>query len=199
LNRCRATFVAGSFSTIFPDIFISSNISISYVRMLDKNISHTTRHAQLAANSRKEFIEDILKKVDDESGDKKNELKEKIERDKEQLQKLDLAFTQLYEDRLEGNITERNFNMMSKKLSSEQNDLIKRIEKSESEYEQYSEEEKDLIKFVSNLSRFAEIQELTRYNLNQIIDVIYIHEPEEINGEKVQNVEIHYKFFGKIG
>lgn len=51
---------------------------------------------------------------------------------------------------------------------------------------------------IENLSKYAKIKELNRYILNQVIDKIYVYDQEEVDGELKQEVEIDYKFIGKI-
>ena len=48
------------------------------------------------------------------------------------------------------------------------------------------------------IKRYADIDELTQALLNTLIDRIEVHEPEEINGEFVQKIDVFYKFVGII-
>ena len=52
--------------------------------------------------------------------------------------------------------------------------------------------------FVELIKRYADIDELTQALLNTLIDRIEVHEPEEINGEFVQKIDVFYKFVGII-
>ena len=44
----------------------------------------------------------------------------------------------------------------------------------------------------------AEIKELTTAIVNRLIEKIEVSEPQTIDGEKVQNIRIFYKFVGEI-
>lgn len=48
------------------------------------------------------------------------------------------------------------------------------------------------------IKRYADIDELTQALLNTLIDRIEVHEPEEINSEYSQKLDIYYKFIGII-
>ena len=52
--------------------------------------------------------------------------------------------------------------------------------------------------FVELIKRYADIDELTQALLNTLIDRIEVHEPEEINGEFVQKIDVFYKYVGII-
>lgn len=111
---------------------------------------------------------------------------------------MDRSYEQLYEDRLEGNITERNFNLMNVSISKKQDKLIEEIKVLEGDIEVSFETEDNYKKFMNNISKYAKIKSLNRYILNQIIDKIYVFDKEEIDGQISQKVEIHYKFIGKL-
>lgn len=54
------------------------------------------------------------------------------------------------------------------------------------------------LNFVELIKRYADIDELTQVLLNTLIDRIEVHEPEEIDGEFVQKIDVFYKFVGII-
>ena len=52
--------------------------------------------------------------------------------------------------------------------------------------------------FVETIKEYANIKELTASILHTLIDKIIVHQAEEIDGERVQKIEIFYKFVGKF-
>ena len=155
-------------------------------------------HGNMALSSKEDFVEKILEKIEVEKIDEGKELSNKLELKKNQLAELDRSYEQLYEDRLEGNITERNFNLMNVSISKKQDKLIEEIKVLEGDIEVSFETEDNYKKFMDNISKYAKIKSLNRYILNQIIDKIYVYDKEEIDGQISQKVEIHYKFIGKL-
>ncbi|ETJ26831.1 TnpX site-specific recombinase, partial [human gut metagenome] len=71
---------------------------------------------------------------------------------------LDRSYEQLYEDRLEGNITERNFNLMNVSISKKQDKLIEEIKVLEGDIEVSFETEDNYKKFMDNISKYAKIK-----------------------------------------
>ena len=74
-------------------------------------------HGSMALSAKEDFVEKIIEKIEVEKIDEGKELSNKLELKKNQLAELDRSYEQLYEDRLEGNITERNFNLMNVSIS----------------------------------------------------------------------------------
>ena len=155
-------------------------------------------HGSMALSAKEDFVEKIIEKIEVEKIDEGKELSNKLEIKKNQLAELDRSYEQLYEDRLEGNITERNFNLMNVSISKKQDKLIEEIKVLEGDIEVSFETEDNYKKFMDNISKYAKIKSLNRYILNQIIDKIYVYDKEEIDGQISQKVEIHYKFIGKL-
>ncbi len=155
-------------------------------------------HGNMALSAKEDFVEKIIEKIEVEKIDEGKELSNKLELKKNQLAELDRSYEQLYEDRLEGNITERNFNLMNVSISKKQDKLIEEIKVLEGDIEVSFETEDNYKKFMNNISKYAKIKSINRYILNQIIDKIYVYDKEEIDGQISQKVEIHYKFIGKL-
>lgn len=155
-------------------------------------------HGSMALSAKEDFVEKIIEKIEVEKIDEGKELSNKLELKKNQLAELDRSYEQLYEDRLEGNITERNFNLMNVSISKKQDKLIEEIKVLEGDIEVSFETEDNYKKFMDNISKYAKIKSLNRYILNQVIDKIYVYDKEEIDGQISQKVEIHYKFIGKL-
>ncbi len=155
-------------------------------------------HGKMALSSREDLVGKIAEKIDKDRLDEQKEIIEKLESSKVKLNELDKAFEKLYEDRLNESITERNFNMISAKLSHQQEEAIEEIHSLEEKIKADEQTQENCEKFIKNLSKYAKIKELNRYILNQVIDKIYVYDKEEVDGELKQEVKIHYKFIGKI-
>ena len=53
---------------------------------------------------------------------------------------------------------------------------------------------KDIAHEVAKLKEYAEITELTRDVIASLINSIHISEPRKVDGQKVYDIEIRYKF-----
>ena len=112
---------------------------------------------------------------------------------------LDRLFTQLYEDRVSGRITEYNFDMLSERYQAEQSELAAKLERMRAELDKERETADNAKKWLAVIRQYADPQELTAEMLNNLIEKIVIHEPVTApDGGREQEIEIHYRFIGKI-
>ena len=112
---------------------------------------------------------------------------------------VDGLFARLYEDWAAGRITEYNFNMLTAKYQTEQGELAEKIEALTAEVEAVRQTESDAEKWLALIRQYAHPTELTAELLNALIDKILVHEAtEDADGCKEQEIEIYYRFIGKI-
>ena len=98
-----------------------------------------------------------------------------------------------------GKITERNFSMLSGKYQTEQETLAQTIDSLQQQLAQGTQESADAEKWISLIKQYTAPAELTAELLNALIEKILVHEAEkDENGNRVQKVEIYYRFIGKI-
>lgn len=52
--------------------------------------------------------------------------------------------------------------------------------------------------FLALAKKYTDFSELTTTMINEFIDKILVHEPEKVDGDRVQEVEIYLKFIGRF-
>ena len=115
------------------------------------------------------------------------------------LAEVDRLFLKMYEDRASEKITERNLVMLSSKYQQEQVELEEQIESLREEIRKMEREMIGAEKWIDLIKENAVPKELTATLLNTMIEKILIHAPEiDENGERTQEIEIYYRFVGKI-
>ncbi len=107
-------------------------------------------------------------------------------------------FAKLYEDNVNSDISERNYKQLSATYEREQSELESKITELNAQLRATSQNDKNTASFVDLIKEYSDINELTQALLNTLINHIEIHEPEEIDGEYVQLIDIYYKFVGMI-
>ena len=112
---------------------------------------------------------------------------------------VDTLFARMYEDWAAGRITEYNFNMLSGKYQSEQAELEEKIEQLQSAIAAESQSAADAEKWIALMKECVNPTELTAELLNTLIEKILVHEAvKNEDGSREQEVEIFYRFIGKI-
>ena len=112
---------------------------------------------------------------------------------------VDRLFTKMYEDWASERITEYNFNMLSEKYQTEQEHLNEKIQLLKVELDSQKQSETDSEKWIEVIRRYVNPTELTAELLNALIEKIVIHETvKDADGKNEQEIEIYYRFIGKI-
>lgn len=122
-----------------------------------------------------------------------------LKRAKKRLAETDTLLTKLYEDRVGGVISERNFSMLSQKYQQEQETLDAKIETLTAQLDKAQEEAESVERWVELVRQYSDMSELTAELLNALIEKIVVHEAtKNEDGIREQKVEIYYRFVGKI-
>ncbi len=145
----------------------------------------------------------LLKRLLNASGKGQAAAKKKQAAELKQAEKrkaeVDTLFTRMYEDWAAGRITEYNFNMLSGKYQSEQVELDGKIQQLQAVIAAESQNEADAEKWIAVMKECINPTELTAELLNTLIEKIFVHEVvKSEDGSREQEVEIFYRFIGKI-
>lgn len=145
----------------------------------------------------------LLKRLLHVSDKERNAAKKKHEAERKKAEKrkaeVDNLFIKIYEDWSAGRITEHNFNMLSEKYQNEQNELATKIRQSTEAAEVDAQTEDNAEKWVALIRRYANPTELTPELVNALIEKILVHEAvKSKDGAREQEVEIFYRFIGKL-
>ncbi len=123
------------------------------------------------------------------------ELKRAQKRQKE----LDRLFAKLYEDWAAERITEYNFNALSEKYQTEQEEVLAKVERLQAELATEQQTVVNIDQWIGLIQQYTYPEELTAEMLNALIEKIVVHEKTiGEDGEKEQTVDIYYRFVGKI-
>ena len=114
-------------------------------------------------------------------------------------QELNNLFAKMYEDRVKGLLDEENYSMLSVKYRTEQQQLDETIKTVSARLEDAKAETDDAKRWVDLIQKYSAIDELTAPLLNELIEKIAVHQwRKDENGKKVWDIEIYYRFVGKI-
>lgn len=121
-----------------------------------------------------------------------------LKRANKRLSELDRLFAKLYEEHVNGKVNERNYNSLSATYEAEQNELESRIAELNAAIKTERENDENAVNFVDLIKQYTDIDELSQALLNTLIDRIEVHEPEDVDGELIQKLDVYYKFVGRL-
>ena len=156
------------------------------------------RLAKYAIDHDDKMVSDIISKLNSDASESTQKQERELMKAKKRLAELDKMFVTLYEDKVSGEISDRNYKQVAASYEQEQAQLEHQISGYEENLRNAKVNDENADAFVSFIKEYAGIEELNTAILHTLIDKIIIHESEKIDGEKVQKIEIYYKFVGKF-
>ncbi len=155
---------------------------------------------QRAHDEEDQLLKDLLKSTEKHRNSAGKQRGVELKKAQRRKAEIDNLFSKMYEDWSSGRITEYNFNMLSKKYQDEQIELDAKIDQLQESINATQSTGADTKKWVAVIKQCFGIEELTPELLNATIEKIVVHEAEGKRQRKnrVQEVEIYYRFIGKI-
>ena len=146
-----------------------------------------------------ELLKRLLNASDKERSSARKRQENELKKAEKRKAEVDALFAKMYEDWSVERITEYNFNMLSQKYQTEQRELDAKIEQLREAAEAAAQTAIDAEKWISLLKQYVTPTELTAEYLNALIEKILVHEAiKGEDGKREQEVEIFYRFIGKI-
>ena len=107
-------------------------------------------------------------------------------------------YERIYEDNVNGKVTDERFMQLSHKYDTEQSDLKKQILALRERLNELDEMKSSKDNFIKAVRRFMEMQMLTPAMLHELIDKIEVHHITGTGQARVQQIVIHYRFVGCV-
>ena len=172
---------------------------IRYEMLYDYVLTRIQYWAAQAEQDEGKLLERLLSSGSKERNAARKKQLSELKKAEKRKAEVDGLFARLYEDWVSGRITEYNFNMLTAKYQKEQGELAEMIEALTAEVEAVCQTESDAEKWLALIRQYTHPTELTAELLNALIDKILVHEAtEDADGCKEQEIEIYYRFIGKI-
>ena len=107
-------------------------------------------------------------------------------------------YERIYEDNVNGKVTDERFMQLSHKYDTEQSDLKKQILSLRERLSELDGMKTSKDNFIKAVRRFMEMQTLTPAMLHELIDKIEVHHITGTGKSRVQQIIIHYRFVGCV-
>lgn len=126
-------------------------------------------------------------------------IKFEYERKQKRCAEIDRIINKLYEDNALGKISDERYFKMSQDFESEQSEIKKSLPELKLKIEEIQKQNSRVDDFVNVIRKYTIIDRLDAAILNELIDKIVVHHKEQAeDGTTVQQIEIYYRFVGKI-
>ena len=145
-----------------------------------------------------EFVAMVTKMSRSESERNLRDGKRELEQAQNRIRKLDDIIQRLYEDNLEGKISDERFSKMTANYEAEQSTLETRVAELQQLIAAERERAVNVDHFLALVRKYTDIQELTAGIIREFVKRVYVYQAERIDGKKVQRIRIEYNCIGEI-
>ena len=111
---------------------------------------------------------------------------------------LDRIMEQLFEDKVAGTLSDARFRKLADRYEAEQSAVEKRIEELKSEVERLCVNRRDISAWLELIREYADIKELDRVVLGELVEKITVGEAQVVDGVKNIEITIYYRFVGTV-
>ena len=160
---------------------------------------------EFARENEEEFVRMVSKKCIGNSEKALRDSKRELEQVQHRIKKLDDIIQKLYEDNIDGKVSDERFAKMTANYESEQKTLSVRaselneiIIQLKIEISSAQEETANADRFLSLVRKYTDIKELTAEILREFVEKVYVHQAEHIDGKKIQKIRIVYNCIGEF-
>ena len=201
LCRCSTTkqkeyFNCSSYRKQLKKTCTSHQITVEALSVLVQDDLRRTIY--FAQQQREMFLQTLRKNAATRTEKELKEYSKEIRTSEERIERLDKIIESLYEDKVEGKISEERYLKMSDTYETEQAGLKERVKTLKLEIAKAKEDDDKILDFMMLIYKYNSFEELTPEILRAFIEKVVVHERTKVDGHYRQTVEIFYNFVGAI-
>lgn len=142
----------------------------------------------------------LSRKYQSDSQKQAEQITLEYEQKQKHCEELDKIISRLYEDNVLGRIGDERYESMSQSYELEQVEIKKALPILKSKIDELKRQSDCADNFINVIKKYTIIDKLDAAILNELIDKIVVHHKEQAeDGRTFQQIEIYYRFVGKLG
>lgn len=142
----------------------------------------------------------LSRKYQSDSQKQAEQITLEYEQKQKRCEELDKIISRLYEDNVLGRIGDERYESMSQSYELEQVEIKKALPILKSKIDELKRQSDCADNFINVKKKYTIIDKLDAAILNELIDKIVVHHKEQAeDGRTFQQIEIYYRFVGKLG
>ena len=140
------------------------------------------------------FVEAVLKHIDNTATKQRSQLEREARELKKRVDDLEARFDRMYEDRLNGLLSDRKFKELADKTEAEQEAARARLAEVMSMLDGNDDSRERIEDFAERVLRYTDITALDREILNTLVDTITIGDRIQTPEGVKQKITVNYRF-----
>lgn len=114
------------------------------------------------------------------------------------ITELSKLFRRMYEDNVNGKLSDIRFEELSTDYEAEQADLENKLEQWQAELDEQEQHTEDVERFIRKCRQYTDLTELTSTILNDLVSKVFVEAPDKSDGKRKQNIHISYDLVGVL-
>jgi len=156
------------------------------------------RVSAFAREHEDEFLQLVTAKSKREAEKSLRDSMREFEQAQARISKLDGIIQRLYEDNIEGKVSDERYAKMSATYETEQKQLEIRVAELGAYIRDTKEKSLNADYFLDKIKKYTDIRELDAEIIRELVEKIIVHKVEKVDGHRVQRITIHYNGIGVI-
>ena len=152
---------------------------IRAVVLEEGTLQHMRLVIQCVADYEDAFRRALGAKRSEEAKKELSAKKRTLQKSENRLAELDRLFKRIYEDMVNGKLSEARFQMLSDDYEQEQADLRAKIEMLENEIQNQEDQAENVDRFIRQAKKYLYLEKLTPTILNDMVNAVYVHAPDK--------------------
>lgn len=149
-------------------------------------------------NYENDFVQQVTENKAAEQMQMLSVSKRQMEQQMRRIAEIDNIIKRLYEDNLNGKLSDSRFSKMSADYEQEQRTLENSNAELKCMVDTCEEQSLNIKSFLKCVRKYTEPCELTPDMLHELVEKIIVYAPDKSSGHRTQQIDIYYNFVGKI-
>ena len=172
---------------------------IKYSEIYEAVLKDIQEVTSIIYNDEETFVKMVIDKVGESAILEQKRIAKEISDLEQRIADLDVRFERMYDDRLNGMLSDSRFKDMSAKCEEEQARSRDKIDELREWLASHKADEENARLLVSKVKELSVIKELDREILNRLVYSIIIGDRIKTSEGVKQSIRINYKFLGELG
>ena len=151
-----------------------------------------------ALNNETAFMEQVCSASSERQTKAAKATRQRKQRNEKRTDELSRLIRKLYEDNVNGKLSDKLFEQMLHDFEAELEELTESIAQDQQELDRISRETVNAEKFLVLVKKYTVFSELTPAMINEFVEKILVHQAEGKGASRTQEVEIFFNFVGKV-
>ena len=164
-------------------------------QLLLEDLQRVTAYAR---NHEDEFLRLVTRNSEKALDRELRDCRKEYEQAKARIAKLDTLIQRIYEDNVEGKISDDRFAKLSGNYEAEQAQLQSRVEELQQFLDDAKERSLNADHFLALVRKYTDIRELDAEIIREFVERINVFQAEKVDGHRQQRIQIIYNCIGAV-